>query len=67
MKIWDKDILHRLWDIILHHNDYSLVLELKPHFTIDSRERWTEQIRQNVNELIGTDWTGYEFDIISMV
>jgi hypothetical protein len=64
-RLWAKDVLHKLWDMIRLHEDYTLRIEWRPHYDTDAQERWTEQIRQAVEQLIGDNWSDYTVDIIS--
>lgn len=64
-RLWEKDVLHKLWEMIRLHEDYTLRIEWRPHYDTDAQERWTEQIRQAVEQLLGQTWDDYTVDIIS--
>ncbi len=43
--MWPKDVIHRIWDIILHHEDYNLSISLTSvSYVSDATERWYENV-----------------------
>jgi CRP-like cAMP-binding protein len=51
--LWPNDLIHRIWDIIVHHEDYNISVNLSTHYTSDATERWTHMVHAEVVRLIG--------------
>lgn len=67
LRIWPEDLLPRLYDILLHHEDYAIFVDKAlSDYNADASERWTEQIRRAATALVGDiDDPALEVDIIS--
>lgn len=64
-KIWPKDLLARLYDILLHHEDYSIYIDAAlGNYNADGAELWTQQIRVAAEQLMGP-LEDLEVDIVS--
>jgi hypothetical protein len=53
--LWPTDTVQRLWDILVHHEDYTVCLNLNPkNYTGDPVERWAQMVREQAFKLLGT-------------
>lgn len=51
--MWPDDLIHRIWDMIIHHEDYNISVNLSTHWASDATERWTRIVQEEVVRLIG--------------
>lgn len=64
--IWPKDLLTRIHEMLIHHEDYSIFVDkaLGNDYNADGAELWTQQIRERACELMGS-LDNLEVDIVS--
>lgn len=65
-EIWPKDLLTRIYDMLIHHEDFSIFVDkaLGNDYNADGAELWTQQIRERACQLMG-NLEDLEVDIIS--
>lgn len=69
-KIWKEKTVERLYELVLHHEDFNLAVERQLHnYNSRRSEKWILQISKAVRKLLGRDVgeldTGLEVHIIS--
>ena len=53
-RLFPDNTLQQLWDLIVHHEDYSLYIEKSLHaYDTASTEKWADQLREAAKKLIG--------------
>lgn len=65
-RIWPKDLARRLRDVLLHHEDIAVEVDIQlDNYNSRASETWVGQIRSRVRELVDLEDPALEVHIIS--